>query len=83
MMVAIESIEKNEFGKYISASCGKKEAHIILYNDGSVNVVCKNASHKVWKSCGRMFDCVEDAINGYKSSEMKAMIRMVSEEYNS
>lgn len=81
MMVAIESVESNEFGKYISASCGKKSAFITLYHNGNVNVICKNAMHKVWNGGGKMFNSVDEAINNYKSSEMKSIIRMVSEEY--
>jgi hypothetical protein len=38
-------------------------------------VCCNNASHKAWKaSKGRNFFSFDEALAGYKSAEMKAII---------
>ena len=70
--------QKNENGyKVFEMACGKKQAYI-LERSGSkndyVNVICQNDSHRAWKGMGRIFRNFDEAIEGYKSSEMKAMI---------
>lgn len=62
--------------------CGKKEAYV-GYHSGMqmISVCCKNASHKVWQGMGRTFwGGWEEAINAYKSSEMRSMIRHARDE---
>ncbi len=44
---------------------------------GYINVCCKNASHKVWNKSGRYFRTFQEALENYKSSEMKAIISTV------
>lgn len=59
--------------RYFEAVCGKTTAEVIV-SQSEVWVVCKNASHRVWGGMGKRFDTVAEAINGYKSSAMKAII---------
>ena len=79
MQVNITSAEKTENGKYFAVDCGKTSAHIYISKAGYINVCCKNASHKVWKGFGRYFLTFQDALEGYKSPEMKAIISAASE----
>jgi len=61
-------------GLYVQATCGKTSAFVCIYEYG-VNVICQNASHKVWKKSGKMFSSVDAALQNYKSQEMKAIIQ--------
>jgi hypothetical protein len=69
----------SEHGAFVAATCGKTNGTVSTFvspSDGDlwVTVCCKNASHQAWKGFGRMFDSFEDALAGYKSAEMKAII---------
>jgi hypothetical protein len=77
MQVIITSVEHTECGKYFLVDCGKTSAHIYISKLGYINVCCKNASHKVWNKSGRYFRTFQEALDGYKSSEMKAIISAV------
>lgn len=74
MQVLITRAEAVETGKYIEADCNKISAHIYISKAGYINVCCKNASHKAWKANGRYFRTFDEALSGYKSAEMKAII---------
>ena len=53
----------------------KKSAFIsVSSRTGLVTVCCHNAANRVWRGMGRTFQSWDDAMNGYKSSDMKAMI---------
>lgn len=80
MEIAIDDKNESEYGIYISATCGKKSAFISVYNDGTLQVCCNNASHKAWGGLGKYFKDADDALNNYKSSEMKAMINAAVSE---
>lgn len=76
MMVQIERINTAEHANYITATCGSKSAMVAINHDKTtVQVICKNAAHKAWRGSGRFFDSVQDAVDGYKSAEMKSMIQ--------
>lgn len=79
MQVIITRAEAIQTGKYFEADCGKTSAHIYISNAGYINVCCKNASHKVWKANGRYFRTFDEALAGYKSAEMKAIITAAME----
>ena len=63
---------------YYELSCGKKVAKI-SFDKGCehITVCCKNASHAAWKGFGNSFGSFDDAVEKYKSEEMKTMIRLV------
>lgn len=70
----------NTEGNYKSAemTAGKKSAFVMInIKTNEVNVICKNAAHKAWKGCGRWFDSIQDAVDGYKSTAMKEMIKTI------
>lgn len=76
------SIYKNEIvssGKYFEADCGKTTAYVYASNLGYIRVCCKNAMHKAWKGNGRVFQTFAEALAGYKSAEMKAIITAAME----
>jgi len=79
MQFLIIQSETVEAGKYFEASCGKTVAHVYVSNAGYINVCCKNASHKAWKGNGRYFRTFDEALAGYKSADMKAIISAVME----
>lgn len=69
--------ESKENGHYIEAACGKTTALVGRSAAGYISVVCKNASHRVWRGLGRTFGSVEEAVESYKKPEMKAIIRLL------
>ncbi len=77
--VIITNTGATESGKYFEVSCGKISAHIYISDFGYINVCCKNASHRAWKANGRYFRTSDEALAGYKSAEMKAIISAVVE----
>ena len=79
MDILVEENVKNEYGTFVTASTGSKSAFITVNKDNSLQVCCKNASHRVWRGFGRYFSDVNEALGGYKSGDMKALIRMAVE----
>jgi DNA-binding protein H-NS len=79
MNVEITNVTKNENAKYVEMTCGKISALVCFhtFSNGKelISVVCKNASHKVWGGIGKQYRNIFEAVNGYKSESMKAMIR--------
>lgn len=57
----------------IEAACGKVSAFVVFDKYG-VQVCCQNASNRTWKGLGRRFATVDEALGGYKSAAMKAII---------
>lgn len=83
MSILIESETRSEYGVSYSLTCGNKSAYVgFNFTMQSVSVCVKNASHKVYRGSGRRFSDFEAAIEGYKSPEVKAMIRFLSEAIN-
>ena len=75
MQVTITNCTKTEDGTAFAATCGNKSAEIWISNRmTAIDVCCINASHKAWRGAGRVFYSVEEALAGYKSPEMKAII---------
>lgn len=74
-MVMIEDIERIGQATYLTLSTDKKAANITVHDDGRLNVTCVNASHRVWRGAGRSFATVDDALSGYKSGDIKSLIR--------
>jgi hypothetical protein len=61
------------------AECGKTKAEIMICKDnGRINVVCKNASHRVWQGGGKWFDSADKAIENYRSPQMRLIIGQVA-----
>ncbi len=75
MDVLVTETNRTEHGTYFSGTCGKKSAFVSFYKDGDLRVTCRNACHKVFKGPGRGFNNVAEALEAYKSPEMKAIIR--------
>lgn len=61
----------------MTAECGNKTATVVFYPN-CVRVCCHNAAHRARGLPfvgGKFFRNVDDAINGYKSPEIKAIIK--------
>lgn len=71
--IIVRETNITETGLYFSASSGSTSALVCIHEHG-VRVICKNASHQVWRGAGRFFPNVADALNGYKSANMRAII---------
>lgn len=65
---------KRHDGKlYVEGTCGSVSASVWFGSEG-VRVICKNASHRVWRGWGRLFATVAEALDAYRKPEMKAII---------
>ena len=61
---------------HVELACGKKAAYLgFNFKHGFIDVCVQNASHRVWRGMGRTFRSFAEAIDAYKSPEVKAMIR--------
>lgn len=78
MQVIITKQIKQNDSHLFEINCGKKTAHIWV-SASHVMVCCLNASHRAWGGLGKRFDNLQQAVNGYKSSEMKAIIQAAAE----
>lgn len=75
MQVIITGCTKTEDGTAFAATCGNKSAEIwISKRSNAIDVCCINASHRAWGGSGRVFWSAEEALAGYKSAEMRAII---------
>ena len=79
MNIIIKSDSTSEHGRRsLEFIIGKKEIYVsVLKNE--VNVLVKNASHKAYRGMGKFFTSFDDAINNYKSVEVKRAITCVYE----
>jgi hypothetical protein len=73
-MIEIVSDRRTETGVYFTLRTRKTSA-TISRNRLGVQVVKHNASHRVWKGLGRNFPDFESALAGYKSADMRTLIR--------
>ncbi len=58
---------------YVELTDGIKSAWFTR-SDYGVQICVQNASHKVWRKCGRRFDDFAEALEAYRSPFMKAAI---------
>ncbi len=73
MEIMILEKEASEKLNWIEMACGKK--HITVYA-GSYTVEVKNHCASSYRlSTGRVFFNIQEAINAYKSSEIKSMLK--------
>jgi len=79
MQVIITKQESKELFFYVSAECGKTSAEVVICkHNGRINVCCNNAAHKVWKGMGKWFASVEEAMQNYRSPQMRLIIGQAS-----
>lgn len=78
MEAQITEVIKDEHGVYVDAAAGKISATVAIFkgemSNLGVQVTCKNASHRVWRGAGKFFSSINEALENYKSPEMKAII---------
>jgi hypothetical protein len=72
----INQITFADTGIYASATCGKISA-IVCITEYNVRVICQNSAHKTWRGFGRSFESISEALAGYKTPQMKAIISAV------
>ena len=73
MQIEITESSKGENGFYVQASCNKVTAFVAIHTWG-VQVCCQNSAHKVWRGAGKFFKNAAEALDNYRSGEMKAII---------
>lgn len=69
----VASTLRTETGVYVNATCGKTSASIGISEFG-VQVICLNAAHRAWRGSGRRFSNMREAMDAYRSAEMKAIL---------
>lgn len=80
MQTLITEFKKSESGNshYVTATCGKTSAFVAIDGPNTpvpgLRVIVQNASHRVWRGFGRYFRTTEEALAGYKSDAVKAII---------
>ena len=79
MEIQITETKQGEHAFYFSGTCGKVSAQVSVYPNGAFQVVCQNAAHKVWRGMGKHFASLSDAINGYKSGQMRSLIQTAAQ----
>lgn len=80
MEIQINKFDKSEVGTFFDATCGKTNAYVwFSHGLGTISVCCKNASHRAFGKLGRSFRTIDEALAGYKSSEMKAIIQAAAD----
>jgi hypothetical protein len=58
---------------YVQATCGKVSA-LVCISEHQFRVIVQNASHKVWRKFGKAFRNATEAVDAYKSQEVKSII---------
>lgn len=76
MNIMITDEFKTETARGATYTVGNTCAFVSIRYDGVVNVCKKNAAHRVWKGCGKFFSSAGEALAGYKSPEMRTIIRV-------
>ena len=63
-------------GRYVMASmsCGNHDA-VVMISQHEVRVVVENAMNRAWRGMGKGFRSVDEAIDNYKTPEIRSMIR--------
>jgi hypothetical protein len=78
MQTLITEHTQSEIAHYVTATCEKTTATVVIDKPAAayprIQVICQNASHRVWRGSGKFFRTTEEALNGYKSGAMKAII---------
>lgn len=75
MTILTTNESRSETRLSLELACGKKAAYVgYNFRFGMVDVCVYNASHKVWGGMGRTFRSFSEALDAYKSPEVKAMI---------
>ena len=78
--VLINEVNESEYTYYVEATVGKTSAYVSMAKrDRSVNVCCKNASHRVWRGIGKIFGSFAEARENYRSAAMKTIIDTAEE----
>lgn len=84
MILVLDAIS-DDYGMTLELQSDKKIA-MIRRTEMYVQVICRNAANAVWQGSGKHFhgdNAWKQAIDAYKSSEMKAMIRFARQEMES
>ena len=75
MNVLITETHRSEYATTIEGVCGKTTGVVSIHPDGTMQVLCVNAAHRCWRGGGRWIRNLEEALETYRSGEMKAIIR--------
>jgi hypothetical protein len=80
MMMQIEN-ELRENGRVnFQILVGKVRAFVAYSPICGITVCVMNASNRAWRGMGRSFRTFSDALNGYKSQEVKQMIEYLQSQ---
>ena len=77
--VLITETHKSEYSTTIEGICGKTTGVVSMNNDGTMQVLCVNAAHRCWRGGGRWVRNLAEALEAYRSEEMKAIIQAAAD----
>jgi hypothetical protein len=81
MDIIITQLLQSDGCTYLTATSGKISGFVSLTGQG-VRVCCHNAAHRAWRTgAGKLFPTIAEAVAGYKSPDMKAIIRSAGEAH--
>jgi hypothetical protein len=79
--ILITDRHESEYSLTLGATCGKVSGVVSVHRrDNSLQVLCVNAAHRCWRGGGRYMASLADALEVYKSAEMKAIIQLAYDE---
>lgn len=74
MTTTATDLQKTQYATSATFTCGKVEAYVSRYTDGRWRVIVLNSSHATWRGMGKGFASHAEALAGYKSGSMKAIL---------
>lgn len=75
MEIQISKMIRSEYGTvHMELACNKTSAYVGIDKDGGVQVCTMNASHRAWRGGGKYYRSISEALEHFRSAEMKAII---------
>lgn len=91
MLIQISEVTTQETAagtrKYFTAIADNKEVSFSTFKSSKsdysyVNVIYKNASHKAYRGTGKDFNDLDEALENYKDSKIRACIQAAKDAFN-
>lgn len=80
MNILITHSTHDKHASYFEATIDRVSGFVVVYNDdgpmrGNLQACCQNSSHRVWRKSGRHFHTAAEALEHYRSPEMRAIVQ--------
>lgn len=81
MELAITEAKQIENHSYIVITNGKQTVQVFRGGiSGMINIINRNASHRVWRGSGKSFQTFADARKAYRSEFMRSAIDLAESQ---